>query len=224
MSQRLNKYLAHSLGISRRTADEIIASGQIVVNAKTAEIGQKVESGDTVLYRGKPVKSLEQSTLIMLNKPVGYVCSRAVQGDSKTVYDLLPEQYRKLKTVGRLDKNSSGLILLTDDGDFSHRMTHPSFHKNKTYLVTLDKPLEPLHQQMISDFGIQLEDGPSQLTLERLDDSRQCWRISMHEGRNRQIRRTFQALDYNVKKLHRTQFGPYSLDSLKTGQYKPLDI
>lgn len=224
MSQRLNKYLAHSLGISRRTADEIIASGQIVVNAKTAEIGQKVEFGDTVLYRGKPVKSLEQSTLIMLNKPVGYVCSRAVQGDSKTVYDLLPEQYRKLKTVGRLDKNSSGLILLTDDGDFSHRMTHPSFHKNKTYLVTLDKPLEPLHQQMISDFGIQLEDGPSQLTLERLDDSRQCWRISMHEGRNRQIRRTFQALDYNVKKLHRTQFGPYSLDSLKTGQYKPLDI
>lgn len=224
MSQRLNKYLAHSLGISRRTADEIIASGQIVVNAKTAEIGQKVESGDTVLYRGKPVKGLERSTLIMLNKPVGYVCSRAVQGDSKTVYDLLPEQYRKLKTVGRLDKNSSGIILLTDDGDFSHRMTHPSFHKNKTYLVTLDKPLEPLHQQMISDFGIQLEDGPSQLTLERLDDSRQCWRISMHEGRNRQIRRTFQALDYNVKKLHRTQFGPYSLDSLKTGQYKPLDI
>lgn len=126
MSQRLNKYLAHSLGISRRTADEIIASGQIVVNAKTAEIGQKVESGDTVLYRGKPVKSLEQSTLIMLNKPVGYVCSRAVQGDSKTVYDLLPEQYRKLKTVGRLDKNSSGIILLTDDGDFSHRIDRKS--------------------------------------------------------------------------------------------------
>ena len=104
-------------------------------------------------------------------------------------------------------------------------MTHPKFAKTKVYHVRLDHDLEPLHQQMISDFGIQLEDGRSQLTLARLvDDARNEWQVTMSEGRNRQIRRTFAALGYEVKRLHRVQFGNYSLGDMKRGAYELTDI
>lgn len=114
--------------------------------------------------------------------------------------------------------------MLTNDGDFAHKMTHPKFHKVKIYEVRLDHNLEPLHQQMISDHGIQLVDGPSKLTLERLSDTnRQAWRVTMHEGRNRQIRRTFTALGYQVTHLHRIQFGNYTLPpSQKPGSFQEI--
>ncbi len=124
-----------------------------------------------------------------------------------------------MKPVGRLDKNSTGLLLVTNDGDLANQLTHPSYGKTKIYEVRLDKPLEPLHQQMITDHGIQLEDGPSKLSLHKLDDSSFNWQITMSEGRNRQIRRTFEALGYEVKKLHRTAFGNYRLDGLAKEQY-----
>ena len=114
------------------------------------------------------------------------------------------------------------MILLTNDGDFAHRMAHPSFRKTKIYKVRLDRPLEPLHQQMISDFGVNLEDGRSQLALERLDDSRLNWQVIMSEGRNRQIRRTFAALGYTVVRLHRVQFGNYSLGNMKRGEWQSI--
>ena len=154
-----------------------------------------------------------------LNKPAGYVCSRKRQGDTPTMYELLPEKYQALKSVGRLDKDSSGLILLTNDGDFAFRMTHPSFVKIKIYEVALDRALEPLHQQMIADFGVQLPDGRSQLGLEKINEERTEWRVTMSEGRNRQIRRTFDALGYKVMALHRTNFGRYSLDELADGEF-----
>jgi 23S rRNA pseudouridine2605 synthase len=158
----------------------------------------------------------------MLNKPVGYVCSRNGQG-SKTVYDLLPPEYQQLKTVGRLDKDSSGLLLLTNDGQLAQELTHPSQQKRKVYEVTLDKPLQPLHRQMISDHGVSLEDGPSKLELERQHDGDDTkWIVTMHEGRNRQIRRTFAALGYEVIQLHRTKFGNYQLGTLQKGKLKAL--
>lgn len=117
------------------------------------------------------------------------------------------KKFHELKPVGRLDKDSSGILLFTNDGDFAHTMTHPSFHKQKTYEITLDKDLEPLHQQMINDYGVQLDDGPSKLILERRSETnRTDWTVLMHEG-NRQICRTFAALGYTVTKLHRTVFG-----------------
>jgi 23S rRNA pseudouridine2605 synthase len=158
----------------------------------------------------------------MLNKPVGYTSSRRAQ-DGKTLYELLPEQYRKLKTAGRLDKESSGLILLTDDGDFNFRMTHPSFKKMKVYEVELDRALPPLSQQMIADFGIDLTDGKSQLGLTRIGEGRKKWRVEMNEGRNRQIRRTFGALGFTVVKLHRIHFGNYHLGLLKPGEYDIIE-
>ena len=225
-SIRLNKYLAHATGISRREADALIEQGRVSVNGRPAELGSHITTSDLLAIDSKPViNSKPTYTYLLLNKPTGYVCSRRAQGDSPTIYELLPERYRLLKPVGRLDCESSGLLLLTDDGDFAHRMTHPSFHKNKTYEVTLDQPLQPLHRQMISDHGIDLEDGKSQLHLERLHEGDEThWKVIMHEGRNRQIRRTFAALGYTVTTLHRTQFGNYSLDEIKKGEHTLTDI
>ena len=190
---RLNKFLAERLGISRREADDAIAAGKVTVDAKKAELGARIDidKNPNVCYNGKMVSLQAGYLYVALNKPRGVVCSKKSQDGGKTVYDLLPNKYRELKTVGRLDKDSSGLILLTNDGDFAFRMTHPKFVKTKIYEVKLERALEPLHQQMIADFGVQIGDGISKLGLERLDDTRKLWRVIMHEGRNRQIRRTF---------------------------------
>ena len=249
---RLNKFLAERLGLSRREADNAIADGKVTVDGKTAALGTRIDKNSKVCYNKDIVPFATEYTYIAFNKPVGYVCSRRAQGSAPTLYDLLPAEFQKLKTVGRLDKDSSGLILLTNDGDFAFQMTHPKFHKEKVYEVELDRPLEPLHQQMISDFGIMLDDGPSKFTVIRKDknlfsevfrsaaareiapsargdgpDGRglrkngSCpsYTVILSEGRNRQIRRTFAALDYKVTKLHRIQFGKFMLSGLKSGKY-----
>jgi len=221
---RLNKYLALHAGISRREADEMIANGRVTINGERAIIGTQVTPNDIVEMNGKRITPSTTYVYLMLHKPVGYVCSRRAQGDNPTIYSLLPKQYHVLKPVGRLDRDSSGLILLTNDGDFAQRMTHPSYGKIKKYEVTLDKALEPLHQQMINDFGINLEDGVSQLLLERIADDRKEWIVTMREGRNRQIRRTFAALGYTVTRLHRTDFGPYRLGDLNPGKTQIVNL
>jgi len=222
---RINKFLASATGMSRREADEAVAGRYVRINDAIAEMGSRVLPTDEVYLDKKLIKPRESHTYLMLNKPVEYICSRRRQGETPTIYELLPEQYRALKPVGRLDRESSGLILLTDDGDFAHSMTHPSFHKTKTYEVTISKPLEPLHRQMISDVGVTLEDGVSKLQLDRMiDGDDKQWRVSMHEGRNRQIRRTFGGLGYAVKALHRTDFGNYSLGDIKPGEFVLTDI
>ncbi len=224
-STRLNKHLALQLGISRREADELIERGQVTINDQVATLGVRFQTGDQVTLKGETVKTGTDFQYIILNKPIGYVCSRRAQGDNPTVYDLLPNEYHDLKLVGRLDKNSSGLIMLTNDGDFAYKMTHPKFVKVKVYQVLLDHDLAPLHQQMISDHGITLEDGFSKFSLERLSDTnRRQWQVTMSEGRNRQIRRTFSSLGYEVKKLHRTNFGSYSLGDIRAGEYNVIDI
>ncbi len=222
MSERLNKYIAFHLGTSRREADELIAHGQVALNGVMAVLGSRYEAGDRVVIKGKRIAEKAEHTYLLLHKPVGYVSSRRQQGETPTIYSLLPEEYHNLKPVGRLDKDSSGILLMTDDGALAYQMTHPSFRKVKIYTVEIDRPLEPLHQQMIADIGIQLEDGRSQLSLEKQDDSRQRWTVTMYEGRNRQIRRTFASLGYTVTKLHRTQFGVYSVQGIAAGKYQQL--
>ncbi len=224
MPQRLNKYLAANFGLSRREADDLIADGKVSVNGKIASLGERYNDGDAVMVGKKAVKSLEHFTYLLFYKPSGYVCSRKRQDGAATIYDILPKEYRKLKTVGRLDKDSSGLILLSNDGDFAFRHTHPKFFKLKVYHVGLDHPLEPLHQQMIGDFGIDLKDGKSKLALTRIDDARLNWQVEMSEGRNRQVRRTFGALGYTVEKLERLKFGEYSLGDLKPGEWKKISV
>ena len=227
---RLNKYIAQSTGMSRRAADSAIADGRVTVNGSAPTAGQQVLPTASVTLDGRAITPSVNTHTILLNKPIGYICSRNGQG-SRTIYELLPPDLRALKPVGRLDKDSSGLLLLTNDGDLAHRLTHPSFQKIKRYDITLDKPLAPLHRQMISDHGIELADGNSRLIIERPDfiprhitvkDPEHFWHVSMREGRNRQIRRTFEALGYTVQRLHRTHFGTYELKHTQTGKYREV--
>ncbi|MCR5699935.1 MAG: rRNA pseudouridine synthase [Candidatus Saccharibacteria bacterium] len=219
---RLNKFLAERLGVSRREADDLIAAGKVTVNGQTAVLGTKIDDKSKICCNNKAVSHESERIYLALNKPVGYVCSRHAQGSAPTLYELLPAKYRKLKTVGRLDKDSSGLILLTNDGDFAFRLTHPKFKKEKIYEVELDRPLAPLHQQMISDFGVEIGDGISKFTVIR-EATQASYVVILTEGRNRQIRRTFAALGYQVTKLHRTQFGKYQLGTLKSGKYDIIE-
>lgn len=223
-TERLNKFLALQLGISRRQADELIEKGKISINGKAAKLGARFQDTDIIKIGDKVISNnREERIYLLFNKPRGYVCSRKKQGENETIYAILPKEFHSLKPVGRLDKDSSGLLLLTNDGDFAFQMTHPKFRKIKEYLVELDEPLQPLHQQMIADFGINLPDGKSQLGLERLNDSRKNWKVIMSEGRNRQIRRTFSAVGYEVIKLHRIAFGNYSLPKdLKSGSFQKV--
>lgn len=215
---RLNKFLAERLGVSRREADDLIASGKVFVDDEKAVLGMRITPESKVRLGDEEVRFENRYVYVMMNKPAGFVCSRKRQGETPTIYELLPEKYQKLKTVGRLDKDSSGLILFTNDGDFAYRMTHPKFSKTKVYHVEFNRELEPLHQQMIADFGVMLPDGVSKLGLTRLRETdRFGFEVEMSEGRNRQIRRTFAALGYEVKKLHRISFGKYNLGELKTG-------
>lgn len=219
-AERLNKVLALELGVSRREADELIADGRVTLNGVTAELGSRILPDDTLAVNENEISRGTEYSYLLFHKPVGYVCSRRQQGEHDTIYSLIPKEYHPLKPVGRLDKDSSGLLILTNDGDFAYRMTHPKFHKKKQYEVTLDRELEPLHQQMISDYGVLLEDGASKLQLERLTEkNRSEWKVLMHEGRNRQIRRTFASLGYTVTALHRTHFGNYSLGDISSGTY-----
>lgn len=222
---RLNKFIARATGLSRRQADQIINEHRVKVNGQAAQIGQPVCAGDTVQLDDTELRLPVKRTLLLLNKPIGYVCSRRAQAENvQTIYRLLPPEYQTLKTVGRLDKDSSGLILLTDDGDLAQLLTHPRHAKQKQYQVQLDRPLSLVHQQMINDFGLELVDGLSRLTLSQLSPDRTCWQVTMSEGRNRQIRRTFSTLGYQTIRLHRTEFGDYDLpDDLTAGKWRQIE-
>ena len=214
---RINKYVANALGVSRRQADKLVSDGRVQIDGQTALLGQSIKSHNDITLDGKPLQP-SQTIYLMLHKPTGYVCSRRGQG-SDTIYDLLPPHLKRLPTAGRLDKDSSGLIVLTNDGDYAHQLTHPSFAKTKVYEVELDKPLNE-HDRGLIEQGVELEDGVSRLEFNSGADT--SWVIALKEGRNRQVRRTFKALGYKVIRLHRTQFGGYHLGGLKSGQYKEV--
>lgn len=214
---RINRYIASATDLSRRAADTAIQDGRVLVNGKVPGPGDDVNNADEVTLDGRAITPAVKPLTLIFNKPRGYVVSRNGQG-SATIYDILPSEYHSLNPVGRLDKDSSGLLLLTNDGNLAQELTHPSRQKTKVYEVTLDKPLEPLHQQMITDYGVTLDDGPSRFQVVRLDPAPRSYQITMSEGRNRQIRRTFAALGYTVTALHRTHFGPYRLDDLPDGR------
>jgi pseudouridine synthase len=216
---RVNRFVAQATGLSRRAADRAVQEGRVAINQRSAVLGDIVADNDNVTLDGKPVSAVFSHLTIMLHKPVGYVCSRAGQG-SRTVYDLLPPEYHKLKPVGRLDKDSSGLLLLTNDGELANRLTHPRYAKNKVYTVTLDMPLAPADKIKLEQ-GLKVDDYISRLQLAAIDD--RTWQVIMSQGRNRQIRHTFAALNYTVQTLHRNRFGPYTLDKLPLGQYRICD-
>ena len=218
---RINKYVAQSTALSRRAADTAIEEGRILVNGVLPTPGQHIAETDRVTVDGKPITPPKHHQTILLNKPIDYVCSRDGQG-SKTIYELLPKEYQHLNSVGRLDKNSSGLLLLTDDGQLAQELAHPSHQKEKIYEIRLDHELTPEDFETITKKGVGLEDGLSKFALDYINDDNFEWKVTMKEGRNRQIRRTFDALGYTVTKLHRTHFGNYRLDELELGGTKEV--
>lgn len=220
---RINKFIALKTGMSRRGADTAIAEGRVLVNGLPPEAGQQVDETDSLTLDGQPIDQEVAHVTIMLNKPVGYVCSRDGQGNP-TVYELLPAELHHLKPVGRLDKHSSGLLLLTNDGQLAQELTHPKYHKLKTYKIALNKDLSEEDHKQVTGTGVILEDGLSKLDLAPMNNQKKEWKVVMSEGRNRQIRRTFEQLGYSVVKLHRTHFGPYVLGSLTSGKFDKIRI
>lgn len=219
---RINKFIAQATGMSRRAADNVLSHNRVAVNQHPAQIGREIDPlTDVVCLDGKVLQLPDQPVTVLLNKPTGYVCSRDGQGSS-TVYDLLPNELHRLKPVGRLDKDSSGLLLMTNDGDLAERLSHPRYGKSKRYTVTLNRPLTSVEIEKITGQGIDIGDErPSSFALTKKGEN--TYEVVLTEGRNRQIRRTFEALGRKVTQLHRTHFGPYWLGSLQSGDYTAAD-
>ncbi len=214
---RLNQFLARHTELSRRSADKAVTDGRVEINGVQARLGDTVIDSDRVTLDGASVKPQEDSLTVLFHKPAGVVVSRDGQG-SKTIYDVLPSEYQGLNPVGRLDKDSSGLLVLTNDGQLANQLTHPRYEKQKVYKLTLDKPLHKNDESQIKE-GVVIDDlYLSRLEITDLSVDKKKLTVTMSEGKNRQIRRTFSALGYKVVKLHRTQFGSYQLGALGTGE------
>lgn len=218
---RLNRYLAYRYGASRRKADEAIANNEVYVNSSLAHIGQEIDiTNDVVTWPGHDKVSVKP-IVVMLHKPIGYVSGRDGQG-SPSLYELLPDKYSHLKIAGRLDKDSSGLVVLTNDGQLLQDLTHPSNNKTKKYQVRINQPLKPDHRNEII-FGVDIGDQrPSRFLIEPTGHTDDTYMVEIQEGRNRQIRRTLEALGYTVTDLHRTSIGDYQLENLEQGQHAEL--
>lgn len=214
---RLNQFIATASGLSRRQADDAIASGRVRINSQIARLGQKVSEKDIVTLDGNTI-SLKPMVYLAFHKPIGFVCSRRTFEKSKTIYSILPSEFADLKTVGRLDRESSGLIILTNDGQAAFELSHPSRQKVKRYNVQIDKPLTPSAEEALTQ-PVVLSDGPSKLIVESISQNRTSLATVLTEGRNRQVRRTLQALGYEVVALSRSQFGKMKLGQLKPGQW-----
>ena len=221
---RLNKYLANAGVCSRREADEFILSGAVTVNGEVVkELGSKVLRTDVVLFQEKPV-SLEKKVYVLLNKPKDYVTTSDDPQQRKTVMDLVKNACpERIYPVGRLDRNTTGVLLLTNDGDLASKLTHPKFLKKKVYHVFLDKPVTANDLQKISD-GIELEDGEIKadaIEYASPDDLTQVG-IEIHSGKNRIVRRIFESLGYRVVKLDRVQFAGLTKKNVRRGDWRFL--
>jgi len=219
---RLNKFLAEHGIASRREADVLIESGKVKVNGKTVtELGVKVEtSKDKVRFDGKEVGQREKLVYIALNKPFGYVCSsKKTELDPKIALDLIKVKER-IYSVGRLDKETTGLILFTNDGDLANRLTHPSFEGEKEYEATFYEPIRDSSVRRLEK-GVPLKGEPTlPMKIKRLTASKV--RIILWEGRNRQIRRLCQKVGNPVKALKRVRIKKLELGSLKEGEWRFL--
>ena len=220
---RLNRFIANSGICSRREADDLIIAGVISVNGKiVSELGTKVNPEDEVRFNGEVIKG-EKKVYILMNKPKGYVTSVDDPHSDKTVMDLLKGACNeRVYPVGRLDKNSVGVLLFTNDGELTRKLTHPSYNKQKIYQVTLDKPLSEADMSKIAE-GITLEDGPIFADeISYVNDTRREVGIEIHSGRNRIVRRIFESLGYSVQKLDRVYFAGLTKKKLKRGAWRFL--
>ncbi|MGN0570806.1 MAG: pseudouridine synthase [Candidatus Fimenecus sp.] len=222
---RLQKYMAEAGIASRRKSEELIAEGKVRVNGKVAEIGAKINPRtDKVTVAGKKVVKSKKHVYIMLHKPRGFITTMHDEMDRKCVAELIADVPERVYPVGRLDRESEGLLLLTNDGDFANALTHPSKHVPKTYRVTV-RPDVTKEQLAAFENGIEI-DGKMTLPAEARVLDKQAGRVVLevviYEGRNRQIRKMCEALGLEVARLKRTKIGSLKLGMLKPGEYRYL--
>lgn len=220
---RLNKYIAQSGVCSRRDADELIKSGKIKVNSKViTEMGYQVKRDDKV-YHGKELLSKEKLVYILINKPKDFITTTDDPQERKTVMQLVSKACdERIYPVGRLDRNTTGVLLLTNDGELSKKLTHPSHQISKIYQLELNKPLEEDHFNKIKE-GIELEDGLIKVDdIAILDPSNLVLGVEIHSGKNRIVRRIFESLGYEVSKLDRVMFAGLTKKDIPRGKWRFL--
>lgn len=226
---RLQKYIAMCGVASRRAAEKMISEGRVSVNGeKVTEQGVKVEIGaDKVAVDGEILKNKQKDYYIMLNKPVGYVTTVKDQFDRPTVMELVNKDLDNVRIfpVGRLDYETEGLLLLTNDGDFTYKVTHPKFHAEKTYLAAVKGGMS-VHDMNCLREGVKLDDGfktsPAQCEITDVKNGYTFVKLTIHEGKNRQVRRMFAALGKEIAALQRLSIGTVELGNLPLGRWRHL--
>ncbi|ROL56744.1 rRNA pseudouridine synthase [Bacteroidetes/Chlorobi group bacterium Naka2016] len=219
---RLNRLIAEAGITSRRKADELIKSGVVKVNGKVVtKLGTVVSLDDLVTVNGKPIKLLKRYEYILLNKPKDTICTLKDEKGRKTVVDLVQTKSR-VYPVGRLDRNTTGVLLLTNDGELANRLMHPRYQILRTYTVGLDKPLKVEHAKQIAN-GVEI-DGVKFQKCELFIDFKDPKKvtITLTEGKNREIKRIFEHFGYEVKKLNRKMFANLTTSGLKRGEWRHL--
>ena len=228
--ERLQKIIAESGHCSRRKAEELISAGKVKVNGKTVtELGFKADVNDEITVDGKALKR-EEKIVYVLNKPKGVISSAKDDKDRKTVVDLVDSDQR-LYPIGRLDFDSSGLILLSNDGELTQKMLHPKYNIDKVYEVTINGLIKREEIEKLSK-GVYIDGrktAPCEIRLIRTNDNKKTsfLEVTIHEGRNRQIRKMFEVFGYKVTRLHRIREANVSIGKLQPGEYrrlKPIEV
>lgn len=222
---RLQKFMAESGVASRRKSEELISAGRVKVNGKIAELGDKVDpKRDTVTVAGKKIIRAKSNVYVMLHKPRGFITTMSDEMDRKCVAELVKDIDTRIYPVGRLDRDSEGLLLMTNDGEFANALTHPSRHVPKTYRVTV-RPSINEEQLTALATGVEIEGGitqPSEVRVVEKQEGRVVLELTIFEGRNRQIRKMCEALNLEVARLKRTKIGSLKLGMLKPGDWRYL--
>lgn len=221
---RLNKYIASAGICSRRKADEMIEQGLVNVNGKrVSELGYLVSEKDKVFIEGKLIHP-QKHEYYRFYKPAGYITTADDEKGRKTIYDILPEELHKLNPVGRLDRESTGLIILTNDGELINELTHPSVKIQKVYIVSINGRINQNHIDQMAA-GIEIEPNKkayAEVEVLEISNKSTLMEVVLYQGLNRQIRKMFDYLGFEVESLKRVQHATITLDGLKRGEFKPI--
>lgn len=224
--ERLQKFLSECSVASRRKSEQLILEGRVYVNGKKASLGDKVNpKKDVVTVNGKKVSQVKEKYYIMLNKPRGYVTTMSDELGRKCVKELVEDVGAVVYPIGRLDRDSEGLLLLTNDGEFANHIMHPSKHISKTYRVTVRSSVSAEQIEKLSDGAIVIDERevlPAEIHVLEKNETRSVLQMTIFEGRNRQIRKMCEAVGLEVARLKRTAVGSVKLGMLRTGDWREL--